>query len=107
MLPSYFVAAAAAIMLLLGTVHLVYTFFGVKLHPRDAALMARMHEVAPVITRETTMWRTWIGFNASHSIGAMLFGLIYVYLPLVHSDFFFKSKFLVLLGVVALAGYVV
>jgi hypothetical protein len=107
MLPSYFIAASAAILLLLGTVHLIYTFSGSKLHPRDAALKARMQEVPPVISRETTMWRTWIGFNASHSFGALLFGAIYAYLPLAHSDFFFKSGFLVMLGLVTLAGYMV
>lgn len=107
MLPSYFIAASAAIVLLLGTAHLIYTFSGSKLHPRDTALKARMQEVSPVITRETTMWRTWIGFNASHSFGALLFGAIYAYLPLVHGDFFFKSGFLVTLGLVTLAGYVV
>ena len=107
MLPSYFIAASAAIVLLLGTLHLIYTFSGYKLHPRDTALKARMQEVPPVISRETTMWRTWIGFNASHAFGALLFGAIYAYLPLVHSDFFFKSGFLVLLGLVTLAGYAV
>src|SRR6478672_11124095 len=107
MLPSYFIAASAAIVLLLGTVHLIYTFSGSKLHPRNAALKTRMQEVPPVISRETTMWRTWIGFNASHSFGALLFGAIYAYLPLVHSEFFFKSGFLLLLGLVTLAGYMV
>ena len=31
---------------------------------------------------ETTVWRTWIGFNASHSLCAILFGLIFGYLAL-------------------------
>ena len=30
------IAASAAIMLLLGLIHLLYTFKGTKLHPRDA-----------------------------------------------------------------------
>ena len=107
MLPSYFIAASAAIVLLLGMIHLIYTFSGYKLDPRDAALKAKMQGVAPVISRETTMWRTWIGFNASHALGALLFGAIYVYLPLVHSEFFFKSGFLVMLGLATLAGYMV
>ena len=108
MLPSYFIAASAAIVLLLGMVHLIYTFIGVQAPPaRRGAQWRRMQEVPPVISRETTMWRTWIGFNASHSFGALLFGAIYAYLPLVHSEFFFKSGFLVLLGLVTLAGYVV
>lgn len=99
------IAASAAILLLLGLIHLVYTFRGTKLHPRDAALLARLKEVSPVITRETTMWKAWIGFNASHSYGAMLFGLVYGYLALVHAAFLFQSTFLLLIGLLLLAGY--
>jgi len=107
MLDSYFIAAAAAIILALGLAHLFYTFKGHKLHPRDDALKQAMQEVSPVLTRETTMWRAWIGFNASHSYGAILFGWVYGYLALRHPTFFFESYFMVLTGLVLLAGYVV
>ena len=100
------VIASAAIIFLLGLVHLVYTFRGKKLHPRDAALQARMNEVSPVITRQTTMWKAWIGFNASHSFGAMLFGTVYGYLAVAHSEFLFRSPFLLVLGLLLLGGYV-
>lgn len=66
-------------VLLLGLVHLLYTFRGRRLHPRDADLEARMRDAPLVMTRRTTMWRAWIGFNASHSFGAMSFGAIYGY----------------------------
>ncbi|MBE0616057.1 MAG: hypothetical protein IH604_20495 [Burkholderiales bacterium] len=99
------VAASAAIILLLGLVHLLFTFRGPKLHPRDAALEKRMTEVSPVLTRETTMWKAWVGFNASHSYGAILFGLVYGYLALAHSAFLFQSPFLLLAGLFFLAGY--
>ena len=52
------------------------------------------------------MWKAWIGFNASHSYGAILFGAVYGYLALVHSAFLFQSRFLLLLGLLLLAGYV-
>lgn len=55
------IVASATIILLLGLIHLVYTFSGTKLHPRDAALQARLKEVSPILTRETTMWKAWIG----------------------------------------------
>lgn len=99
------VAASAAIILLLGLIHLLYTFRGTKLHPRDAALATRLKEVSPILTRETTMWKAWIGFNASHSYGAILFGLVYGYLALVHSAFLFQSAFLLVLGFLLLTGY--
>jgi len=100
------IAASAAIVLLLGLTHLVYTFYGPKLLPRDRELQMRMQEVSPVITRQTTMWKAWVGFNASHSYGAILFGAVYGYLALLHSAFLFQSTFLLLLGLLLLFGYV-
>src|SRR5215475_4625391 len=103
-IPPSLVTASAAIILLLGVVHLRYTFLGGKLFPRDAALTARMKEVSPFLTRETTMWKAWVGFNASHSYGAILFGLVYGYLALAQSSLLFRSPFLLLVGLLLLAG---
>lgn len=106
-LPSLLLAAGAAIVLCLGTAHLWLTFRGTALHPRDESMAARMREVTPRLTRQTTMWRAWVGFNASHSVGAMLFGLTWGYLALVQPDVLFASVFLRGLGLVLLAGYAV
>lgn len=107
MLSTSLLAASAAIILLLGFAHLLFTFYGTKLLPRDPELQARMREVSPFISRETSMWKAWVGFNASHSFGAILFGAIYGYLSLVHSAFLFQSTFLLSLGLLLLVGYVV
>jgi hypothetical protein len=101
------VTASAAIILLLGLIHLLYTFSGPKLWPRDSELHTRMQEVSPVITRQTTMWKAWIGFNASHSYSLLLFGTVYGYLALAHSDFLFQSVFLLSVGLILLLGYVI
>jgi len=106
-LPSLLLAAGAAIILCLGTAHLWLTFRGTALHPRDESLTARMREVTPRLTRQTTMWRAWVGFNASHSFGAMLFGLTWGYLALAQPGVLFASVFLRGLGLVLLAGYAV
>ena len=105
MLPIILMTLSAGIILALGTLHLVYTFSGPKLQPRDPELQAAMSRVHPVITRQTTMWRAWVGFNASHSMGAMLFGLVYGYLALFHSELLFHSAFLLGVGSVMLAGF--
>ena len=104
MLANVLMVASAGIILLLGAIHLFYTFCGRKLTPRDPALQVAMREVSPVISRQTTMWKTWVGFNASHSMGAILFGLIYGYLALVHSALLFHSTFLLLVGFLMLGG---
>jgi hypothetical protein len=101
----YLLIGSAAIPLLLGLLHLLYTFHGPKLLPRDTELQARMSAVSPVITRQTTMWKAWVGFNASHSFGAILFGLVYGYLALLHPAFLFDSAFLLIVGLAVLGGY--
>ena len=99
------VTASAGIILFLGVVHLVYTFVGSKLHPRDAALAERMKVVSPVITSQTSMWHAWVGFNASHSIGAILFGTVFAYLAASHSVMLFQSGFLLSIGLITLLSY--
>jgi len=98
---------SAGIILMLGIMHLFYTFHGRKLTPRDPALQNRMSQVAPVISSETTMWKAWVGFNASHSFAAILFGLIYGYLAVFNNELLFKSPFLLIVGFAMLGGFVV
>jgi hypothetical protein len=98
---------SASINFTLGVVHLVYTFWGQNLTPRDPALQISMSQIAPVITRETTMWRCWVGFNASHSMGLILFGLVFGFLALAHSQLLFQSPFLLIVGLAMLGGFVV
>ena len=74
----------ASIFGVLGSIHLIYTFFTNKFEAYDSAVTEAMKETSPVLTRETTIWRAWVGFNASHSLGAMLFCGIYVPLAVSH-----------------------
>jgi hypothetical protein len=98
---------SASIIFALGVVHLVYTFWGPNLTPRDPALQVSMSQISPVITKETTMWRCWVGFNASHSMGLILFGLVFGFLALAHSQALFRSPFLLVVGLAMLGGFVV
>jgi hypothetical protein len=98
---------SAGLIAVLGLAHLVITFTGNKLLPRKTSLRDAMMADSPVITRQTTMWRAWLGFNASHSMGALLFGLVYGYLAVVYPAVLFQSVFLVVLGFVFLGGYLV
>lgn len=107
LLAASLMAASAAILLFLGSMHLLYTFRGTRLHPRDPALRERMEAVSPGITRQTTMWKAWIGFNASHSASGILFGLVYGYLAIMQAPMLFGSVFLQGVGLVFLAGFVV
>jgi hypothetical protein len=105
-LASPLLAISALIIFTLGVLHLWITFRGNKLHPRDAELEARLRETSPILTRQTTMWRAWVGFNASHSFGAIFFGAVYGYLAVAQSHFLFHDRFLLLVGLLLLLGYV-
>src|ERR1700734_2793858 len=98
---------SAGIALMFGVMHLFYTFRGPMLTPRDPALQVSMSQIAPVITNETTMWRCWVGFNASHSMGLILFGLVFGLLVLAHGQLLFQSPFLLVVGLAMLGGLVV
>ena len=98
---------SASIVFTLGVIHFVYTFRGAKLTPRDPALQISMSQISPVITRETTMWRCWMGFNVTHSMGLILFGLVFGFLALAHDQLLFQSPFLLLVGLAMLVGLVV
>lgn len=99
------VMLGAALLLWLGVIHLRLTFVGNKLTPADSTLRDAMQRVSPVITTETTMWKAWLGFNASHSLGAVLFGLLYGYLALVQPALLFQSWFLLSVGAAMLSAY--
>mgnify|MGYP001563756581 CR=1 FL=1 len=106
-LSAVLVAISATVIGLLGSVHLFYTFFSAKFNPRDDAVRLSMQTAYPVLTRQTTLWRAWLGFNASHSLGALLFGAVYGYLALWQADFLFRqTRFLLLVGLLVLLAYV-
>src|SRR5580658_5029665 len=98
---------SASIVFTLGVVHLVYTFWGPRLTPRDPALQVSMSQIAPVITKETTMWRCWVGFNATHSMGLILFGVVFGFLALAHVELLFQSPMLLGVGLAMLGALVV
>lgn len=101
------VVASSAIMLVLGLIHLIYTFRGTKLFPRNSDLIDAMKRVQLVLTDETTVWKAWLGFNTSHSMAAIFFGLIYGYLAIFHPDILYHSVYLQLLGFLVLAAFAV
>jgi hypothetical protein len=76
MLTQYFWVAGSFVFLLLGITHLLYTFFSNKFDSREGSTSERMKQSSPVISKQTTMWKAWMGFNASHSAGAIYIGVI-------------------------------
>lgn len=46
------------------------------LSPRDPVLREAMTKDTVLLTRRTTLWLAWVGFNLSHSLGTVLFGAV-------------------------------
>ena len=104
MAASVLMAISAAIIGVLGTLHLVYTFVGPKLRPRDPGLVEAMQQALPGITRDTSVWDMWIGFNISHSFCAIQFALVFGYLALAQPTLLFGSIALQAIAVLLLAA---
>ena len=107
LLSRLLMALSSGIVLLFGAMHLLYTFHGPKLLPRDPAVRLAMEQTSPVITRETTIWQAWLGFNATHSIALILFGLVFGFLGVWESQLLFDSTYLLVVGFVVLAAFLV
>jgi hypothetical protein len=71
MISRILICACTAIILFLASVHLAYTFFTHKFSPTEGQLETAMKQVAPRISTGMTMWKAWIGFHVSHSMGLM------------------------------------
>jgi hypothetical protein len=99
------IAASAAVVGMLGCVHLLFTFSGNKFDPRDTAVTEALKVVSPVISRQTTMARAAKGFHASHSLGVMVFALVWGYLALEQWSLLQHSPFLLVLGMAVLLAY--
>jgi hypothetical protein len=73
---------AAGIMALLGLVHLIYTLidFGSApkyFRPLDESVLTHMRETKTAIAPQgRDYWSGVLGFNLSHSIGLILFGVL-------------------------------
>lgn len=90
----------ASIFGVLGAVHFIYTFFTKKFDAYNSDVTKAMMSTSPVLTKETTIWDAWIGFNASHSLGAIWVAAVYIPLAINHLKVIEESLWFTLLPVV-------
>ncbi|MFM4702542.1 LIC_13387 family protein [Aeromonas bivalvium] len=100
MITKYLYIAGCIPFLVLGILHTAYTITDIftpkKLIPYQSDVMGLMKSSSLAITKETNMWRAWVGFNISHGIGMLFFSVTYLYLStfytsLLESSVFFMS----------------
>ncbi len=53
------------------------------------------------------MWKAWIGFNLSHSLGLLLFSVVYGYLAIFQFSLLQNSTFLLVTGALFLSVYAI
>ena len=87
-LSSILLIAGGSIFCILGLIHSIYTAADMRnprrLAPMDPAVQQQMASTGVRIARgRTSMWNAWLGFNFSHSLGAILFGSLVIAAGLV------------------------
>lgn len=77
------VVIGGSIFLLLGALHGILTLRDLKdprtFTPRDPELRKAMQQASIAIHPTTNLWKAWMGFNLSHSLGLVLFGGAFLY----------------------------
>lgn len=97
--------SGASIFGLLGAIHLIYTFFSNKFYASDNAVTSAMQKTSLMITKETTLWNAWLGFNASHSLGMMIVPAIYIPLIVYHYNIIQQSVWFTMLPILIAVSY--
>jgi hypothetical protein len=75
------------------------------LSPRDSAYRHAMMEQTMLLTRRTNLWLAWVGFNLSHSLGAILFGVVVILVAWSPAAFDASWPLFVPLATVVAAAY--
>ncbi len=75
------------------------------LSPRDPAVRDAMARDSMLLTRRTTLWLAWVGFNLSHSLGAILFGVVIVLIGRSNASFHSQASVFLPLAVLVSATY--
>jgi energy-converting hydrogenase Eha subunit C len=77
-MPTVLLVFGGSLFGVLGLLHAWYTFRDIqrprRIVPDDPAVTEAMRAAGVRLARGgTTMWRTWVGLNFSHSLGVVLF----------------------------------
>jgi hypothetical protein len=77
------------------------------LSPRDSAVRDAMMHDTILLTRRTTVWLAWVGFNLSHSLGLLLLGVVVALIGRTSASFQAQAAVFLPLAVVVSATYLV
>jgi hypothetical protein len=110
-LSRYLFMAGGLPFLLLGLAHAVTTPREVDeakgLSPADAELGKAMSQTTLRLTRRTNMWLAWVGFNFSHALGAVFFGIAVLLIGRSRSSFEAQAGLFAPLAILVSSAYLV
>jgi hypothetical protein len=110
-LSRIFFLAGAAPYLILGSAHAWHTPLTPDerkgLSARDPAVERAMTTTSPRLTDRTDIWRAWVGFNYSHSLGAVLFGAFVVLIGWDAGSFATYASRMIPLALIVAVAYLV
>jgi len=105
MVEQILLITGAAIFGVLGVLHFYYTFFTDKFTPRDRKVTQAMKSTSPLLTKRTSVWDAWIGFNGSHSLGAIFIAAFYILLAATHMEVIRETAAFILLAILIGLSY--
>jgi len=78
---AQFLVLGGSIFVFLGTIHAIYSLVDVRsprhFAPADLKVADAMKSTGVRLSRgRANMWDAWLGFNISHSLGALFFGAV-------------------------------
>ena len=105
------ISIAASIFLLMGAGHGALTLRDLK-HPRaftppDPALRQAMEQSSIRLHPSINLWRAWLGFNLTHSLGLILFGAAFLHVGIFEPNAFASSLLVQAVAVLVSAIYLV
>ncbi len=102
---------AASPLLLMGALHGALTLRDLKhpraFTPRDPALRQAMQQSSIAFHSGVNLWRAWLGFNLSHSLGLVLFGAAFLHVDIFEPNVFASSLLIQAVAVLVSAIYLV
>ena len=81
MVSRFLLIAGGAIFSILGLLHVIYSILDIYkpkyLAPMNTTMISQMASTGLRLARgRTNMWDAWLGFNISHGLGVVIFGMI-------------------------------
>jgi hypothetical protein len=106
MVAKYLWETGSLIIGIMGALHLRGTLYFNVLHPRNEKLVTDMKASTLILTDKLNMWSSWIGFNATHSSGAIFLGVVNFYLAYRYFEILQSDPFFFLFTIVTMGFYV-